>query len=73
MLNAGRGESFYDAVNSLRLAEVQRRLLTADARRLTVLALALEAGFNSKTTFNRIFKEKTGLTPKEYRKKYQPT
>ncbi len=42
-------------------------------RRLTVLALALEAGFNSKSTFNRIFKEKTDLTPKGYRKKYQPT
>jgi AraC-like DNA-binding protein len=60
-------------VNSLRLAEVQRRLLKADARQLTVLALALEAGFNSKSTFNRIFKEKTDLTPKGYRKKYQPT
>ncbi|GAA4015871.1 hypothetical protein GCM10022408_31600 [Hymenobacter fastidiosus] len=73
LLNAGLGQSFHDVVNGYRLAEVKRRLLTNDARRLTVLALALEAGFNSKTTFNRVFKEKTGFTPKEYQKKYHPT
>ncbi|SHJ11396.1 AraC-type DNA-binding protein [Hymenobacter daecheongensis DSM 21074] len=73
LLNAGLGQSFHDLVNGYRLAEVKRRLLTDDARRLTVLALALEAGFNSKTTFNRVFKEKTGVTPKEYQKKYHPT
>ncbi len=73
LLNAGLRQSFYDAVNGYRLAEVKRRLLTDDARRLTVLALAFEAGFNSKATFNRIFKEKTGFTPSEYRKVSQPT
>lgn len=73
LLNAGLGQSFYELVNGYRLEEVKHRLLTSDARRLTVLALALEAGFNSKTTFNRVFKEKTGLTPKEYQKKYQAT
>ena len=72
-INAGLRQSFSDLVNGYRLAEVKRRLLTPDARRLTVLALALEAGFNSKTTFNRVFKEKTGLTPKEYQKKSHPT
>lgn len=73
LLNAGLRQSFSDVVNGYRLADVKQRLLTDDARRLTVLALALEAGFNSKTTFNRVFKEKTGLTPKEYQKKYHPT
>ncbi|WP_051719123.1 helix-turn-helix domain-containing protein [Hymenobacter sp. IS2118] len=72
-INAGLQQSFHDVVNGYRLAEVKQRLLGPDARRLTVLALALEAGFNSKTTFNRVFKEKTGLTPKEYQKKSQPT
>ncbi len=72
-INAGLQQSFHDVVNGYRLAEVKQRLLGPDARRLTVLALALEAGFNSKTTFNRVFKEKTGLTPKAYQKKYQPT
>jgi AraC-like DNA-binding protein len=35
----------------------------------TILAIALDAGFNSKTTFNSIFKSQTGLTPSEYREK----
>ena len=73
LINAGLQQSFSDFVNGYRLTEVKQRLLTVDAQRLTVLGLALEAGFNSKTTFNRVFKEKTGLTPKEYQKKYQPT
>ncbi|SNC61040.1 AraC-type DNA-binding protein [Hymenobacter gelipurpurascens] len=73
LLNAGLGQSFHDVVNGYRLEEVKRRLLTPDVQRLTVLALALEAGFNSKTTFNRVFKEKTGCTPKDYQKKYHPT
>ena len=73
LINAGLGQSFSDLVNGYRLAEVKQRLLTPDVQRLTVLALALEAGFNSKTTFNRVFKEKTGLTPKAYQKRYHPT
>ena len=73
IINAGLGQSFSDVVNGYRLGEVKRRLLTVDAQRLTLLALALDAGFNSKSTFNRGFKEKEGITPKEYQKKYQIT
>ncbi|MET4074361.1 AraC family transcriptional regulator [Hymenobacter sp. UYCo722] len=73
LLNAGLGQSFSDVVNGYRLDEVKRRLLTADAQRLTLLALAFDAGFNSKSTFNRVFKEKLGITPKEYQKKSQIT
>ena len=67
VVNEGLGQSFADVVNGYRLEEVKRRLLTPDADRFTVLALAFDAGFNSKTTFNRIFKERTGYTPREYR------
>ena len=35
----------------------------------TILELAFESGFNSKTTFNRVFKEKIGMTPQDFRKK----
>lgn len=65
-LNAGLGRSFNDVVNGLRVAEVQRRLAQADARRFTLLGIALESGFNSKTTFNRIFKQLTGVAPRDY-------
>ena len=37
-----------------------------DYRQLTILAIAYDSGFNSKSSFNTIFKEKTGQTPSEY-------
>ncbi|NVO83878.1 helix-turn-helix domain-containing protein [Hymenobacter terrestris] len=65
-VNQGFGQSFNDLINSYRVAEVKRRLATPDAQRLTLLGLALECGFNSKTTFNRIFKQFTGQAPREW-------
>jgi len=66
-VNNGFGQSFNDLVNGYRVAEVQRRLATPDAQRLTLLGLAFESGFNSKTTFNRIFKQFTGVAPRDYK------
>ncbi|GAB3837597.1 helix-turn-helix domain-containing protein [Hymenobacter jeollabukensis] len=66
-INQGFGKSFNDLVNGYRVAEVQRRLArTTDAQRLTLLGIAFESGFNSKTTFNRIFKQVTGVAPSEW-------
>ncbi|MCB2378294.1 AraC family transcriptional regulator [Hymenobacter sp. BT635] len=66
-VNNGFGKSFNDLVNGYRVAEVQRRLgATDDAARLTLLGIAFECGFNSKTTFNRIFKQLVGVAPSEY-------
>ncbi|RSK36216.1 helix-turn-helix domain-containing protein [Hymenobacter metallilatus] len=66
-VNQGFGQSFNDVVNGLRVAEVKRRLAAPDAQRFTLLGIALESGFNSKTTFNRIFKQFTGVAPREWR------
>ncbi len=65
-VNQGFGQSFNDWVNGYRVAEVKRRLATPDAQRLTLLGIALDSGFNSKTTFNRIFKQFTGVAPREW-------
>ncbi|SFQ72094.1 helix-turn-helix domain-containing protein [Hymenobacter arizonensis] len=65
-VNAGFGRSFNELVNGYRVAEVQRRLAAPDARRFTLLGIAFESGFNSKTTFNRIFKQVTGVAPRDY-------
>lgn len=65
-VNAGFGRSFNDLVNGYRVAEVQRRLAAPDARRFTLLGIAFESGFNSKTTFNRIFKQMTGVAPRDF-------
>ncbi|WP_426490758.1 helix-turn-helix domain-containing protein [Hymenobacter sp. 102] len=65
-VNQGFGRSFNDVVNGYRVEEVKRRLATPDAQRLTLLGIAFESGFNSKTTFNRIFKQVTGVAPREW-------
>ena len=67
VLNSQIGLSFYDFVNGYRVREVQRRIVAGDADRLTMLSLALDAGFASKSTFNQVFKKHTNRTPSGYR------
>ena len=67
VLNGRVGQTFYDFVNGYRVREVQRRIEGGDARRLKMLAIALDAGFASKSTFNDAFKKHTGHTPSAYR------
>ena len=67
VLNAQIGQTFYDFVNGYRVREVQRRIASGDAQRVTMLALALDAGFASKSTFNVVFKKHTSRTPSDYR------
>jgi AraC-like DNA-binding protein len=59
--------NFFDLVNGYRVREVQQRLEDEESRQFTILAIAFDAGFNSKTSFNTIFKKHTGMTPSEYR------
>ncbi len=65
-INIGLKKSFNDFVNLYRVEEVKRCLKTADIEKLTILAIAFDAGFNSKTTFNRIFKHFTGVAPRDF-------
>ncbi|MGH1362081.1 MAG: helix-turn-helix domain-containing protein [Calditrichia bacterium] len=68
-LNQGLGMSFYDYINNYRLKDVQKRLLDPRYDELTIFGIALESGFRSKTSFNRMFKKSTGLTPSSYIKR----
>jgi len=67
VLNSQLGQTFYDFVNGYRVREVQRRIAAGEARQVTILSLALDAGFASKSTFNLVFKKHTSQTPSEYR------
>jgi len=60
-------ETLSDFVNGYRVREVQRRIAAGEARALKMLALAMDAGFASKSTFNQVFKKHTNLTPSDYR------
>jgi AraC-like DNA-binding protein len=67
VLNGELSRTFYDFVNAYRIEEVQQRLADERSKHLTVLALAMDAGFASKSTFNQVFKKHTGKTPSKYR------
>lgn len=67
VLNSQLNQTFYDFVNSYRVKDVQRRIADDQARQLTILALAMDAGFASKSTFNHVFRQHTGRTPSDYR------
>lgn len=67
VLNAQMGQTFYDFVNGYRVREVQRRITAGEARSLKMLALAMDAGFASKSTFNEVFKKHTRQTPSNFR------
>jgi len=68
VLNNHMATNFHDFVNRYRIDEVKSKLATSGYEHLTLLGIALESGFNSKTTFNRVFKQVTGLTPSEFLK-----
>jgi TolB-like protein/class 3 adenylate cyclase/AraC-like DNA-binding protein len=66
VLNEGFDQNFAEFVNSYRLEMFKSKVADPDKRHLTILALAYESGFNSKTVFNTFFKKMTGQTPKAY-------
>lgn len=61
-------ENFYNFINFYRVIEAQDLLKNASYSDEKIITVAFDAGFKSKTTFNRVFKSYTGLTPSEYRK-----
>ena len=69
LINIELGKSFSDYVNELRVEEAKQYLAHSDFKNYTLISIGLEAGFNSKTTFNTSFKKHVGMTPSEFRKK----
>ena len=65
VINAGCGQNFNDFVNSYRVAEAQRRLADPRFAHFSLVGVALDSGFNSKSTFNRVFKKLAGYPPSE--------
>jgi putative ABC transport system permease protein len=67
IINTGLEKNFSDFINEFRVREIARKMQDPTYAKLTLLGIAYESGFNSKTTFNRVFKEITGKTPVEYK------
>lgn len=67
IINQGIGTNFSDFINEYRVREVIRKMQDPKLQHITLLGIAYDSGFNSKTSFNRIFKNSTGKTPSEFR------
>lgn len=66
VINEKEEKNFYNYINSLRIKEFIKLASLPKNKKFTLLALAYDCGFNSKSTFNKHFKENTGKTPTEY-------
>ncbi len=66
LLNECIGMNFFDFVNYYRIKEFIALAKTDKAKELTFFGLAQEAGFNSKTTFNKAFRSLMGTSPSAY-------
>lgn len=69
VINNHMGKNFYYLINEFRVEEAKKRLRDPKYNNLTILAIAYDSGFNSKSAFNTIFKDLTGVTPSQYLKK----
>ncbi|MFP3834019.1 helix-turn-helix domain-containing protein [Chryseobacterium sp. SIMBA_028] len=67
VINTGFGKNFFQYINEFRVEYAKKLLKEADSK-LSILGIAYESGFNSKTSFNTTFKKLTGQTPSEFKK-----
>lgn len=69
VINDHLGQNFFDLVNAYRVEAAQRVLGDPDRAHWTMLAVADEVGFGSRSAFNTAFKKHTGMTPSQYKKR----
>ncbi|MFN8279175.1 MAG: helix-turn-helix transcriptional regulator [Saprospiraceae bacterium] len=67
LLNQHKGQTFFDFINSLRVEYFKLAITNPANEHLSLLAIALDSGFNSKAAFNSVFKRVTGMTPSQYK------
>ena len=67
-INASFRQNFFDYVNTYRIEEAKRIMKESLDPKLTVLEVMYQSGFNSKSSFNSIFRKETGRTPSEFRR-----
>lgn len=68
IINERFSKNFYEFINEYRINEVKSLLIDPEYSHYSMLGIAFECGFNSKSTFNSVFKQFTGKTPSEFKK-----
>ncbi|WP_210517128.1 helix-turn-helix domain-containing protein [Hymenobacter terricola] len=71
VLNEQLGMNFFEYINALRIEEAKELLSHTSRQQLNIIEVAYEVGFNNKVSFNKAFKNSTGLTPSEFRQSAQ--
>jgi AraC-like DNA-binding protein len=66
LINKGIGTNFNDFINAYRVEEVKKQIINGEHINKSLVGIASDCGFNSKATFNRVFKKITGKSPSEY-------
>jgi len=67
LLNEGFNKNFFQFVNYYRVEEAKNLLLSKEYENISIIGIAYDSGFNSKTAFNTVFKKQTGMTPSAYK------
>lgn len=67
-LNNFLGVSFYDLINKHRVKEAKEKLKSGELEKYSMSGIVSSCGFSSKSSFYRVFKKETGLTPLNYKK-----
>jgi AraC-like DNA-binding protein len=70
VINSVFAQTFFDFINSYRIKEAKQLLLSEASTDMTILSVALESGFNSKSAFYTAFKKEVGMTPTAYKKSH---
>ena len=73
LLNERMGKNFNEFINYYRIEYFKKLAINPENSHISLIGLAYESGFNSKTVFNTYFKKETGMTPKEFLKQNTPT
>lgn len=68
VINERLHQNFFDFINSYRVEEAKKRLIDPSEKHFSIIAIAGEVGFNSKSAFNSVFKKYVNMTPSEWRK-----
>ncbi|HWR72051.1 MAG TPA: helix-turn-helix domain-containing protein [Nitrospirota bacterium] len=69
VINGKLNKSFFDFVNMYRVEETKKALVSPGSGRFSILGIALDAGFNSKSSFYSAFKKHTGMTPSQFKER----
>jgi len=69
VINEGLGQNFFEFINRYRIEEAKLLLADPADKKMTVLEVLYQVGFNSKSSFNTLFKKQTGVTPSEFKKR----